>query len=55
MIELLVMVWYKMDLLKQLDDMVLLVVGENFGPRKCQYYSDYEEGRLGCTRIAPAA
>ena len=28
-IVLVVMVWYKMDLLKQLDDMVLLVVGEN--------------------------
>ena len=26
---LVVMVWYKMDLLKQLDDIVLLVVGEN--------------------------
>ena len=29
LIVLVVMVWYKMDLLKQLDDMVLLVVGEN--------------------------
>ena len=29
LIVLLVMVWYKMDLLNQLDDMVLLVVGEN--------------------------
>ena len=29
MIVLVVMVWYKMDPLKQLDDMVLLVVGEN--------------------------
>ena len=29
MIVLVVMVWYKMDVLKQLDDMVLLVVGEN--------------------------
>ena len=30
LIELVVMVWYKMnDLLEQLDDMVLLVVGEN--------------------------
>ena len=29
LIVLVVMVWYKMDLLKQLDDIVLLVVGEN--------------------------
>ena len=29
LIVLVVMVWYKMDLLKQLDDMVSLVVGEN--------------------------